>query len=183
VTRDNKTVAQEHATQNAIEEYIARIGAYVKGKDPLAVLKKTPSTLAQLVERAPEGMLRQRPAPSKWSVVAILAHLAEVESASTWRYRQMIENNGGPLSAFNQDEWARLGDYESWSAQEALELFRLLREANLRMFARLTAEEWQRFGMHVERGRLTVRDLMTQMAGHDLNHVEQIEHILGTKLG
>lgn len=58
-------------------------------------------------------------------------------------------------------------------------LFRLLREANLRMFAQLTPEEWQRNGIHAERGSMTVRDLALQIAGHDLNHLEQIRKILG----
>jgi hypothetical protein len=58
------------------------------------------------------------------------------ELTSTWRYRQMLEYDSAELAGFDQDLWARLGDYESWKSQEALEMFRLLREANLRMFGR-----------------------------------------------
>ena len=47
------------------------------------------------------------------------------------------------------------------------------------MFAQLTPEEWQRNGIHAERGPMTVRDLALQIAGHDLNHLEQIRKILG----
>jgi hypothetical protein len=57
-------------------------------------------------------------------------------------------------------------------------MFRLLREANLRMLSRLTDDEWQRSGIHAERGRITVRDLARHMAGHDVNHVDQIRAIL-----
>jgi uncharacterized damage-inducible protein DinB len=71
-----------------------------------------------------------------------------------------------------------VGDYGSWSAQEALTMFRLLREANLRMFDRLTEEQWQSYGVHVERGKLTIRSLCTHMAAHDINHIEQIRRIL-----
>ena len=120
----------------------------------------------------------RRPAPGKWSVRAILAHLAEDELASSWRYRQMIENSGVPLAGFDQDEWARLGDYERWTAREGLEMFSMLREANLRMLARLTPAEWDRHGIHAERGRMTVRDLARHMAGHDVNHILQIQRLL-----
>jgi hypothetical protein len=58
-------------------------------------------------------------------------------------------------------------------------LFRLLREANLRMFRRLTADEWERFGLHAEHGKITVKYLVRHMAGHDMNHVDQIRAILG----
>jgi hypothetical protein len=58
-------------------------------------------------------------------------------------------------------------------------MFRLLREANLRMLRNLRGDEWDRFGVHAERGRIRVRDLAQHMAGHDMNHVDQIRSILG----
>jgi uncharacterized damage-inducible protein DinB len=90
----------------------------------------------------------------------------------------MIEHSGATLPGFDQDEWARLGDYDSWTPRDALEMFRLLREANLRMLARLTPEEWQRYGIHAERGRITVEDLARHMAGHDVNHINQVRRLL-----
>jgi len=49
------------------------------------------------------------------------------------------------------------------------------------MFARLTPEQWESHGIHSERGPMTVRTLAAQMAGHDRNHFEQIEKILGRR--
>jgi hypothetical protein len=146
--------------------------------DPIALQRDAPQILAGLIEGRTEEVLIRRPAPGKWSVRAIVAHMAEDELVSTWRYRQMIENSGAVLPGFDQDEWARLGDYESWTAREALEMFRLLREANLRMLGRLTPEEWQRHGRHEERGRMTVEDLARHMAGHDQNHIAQVRRLL-----
>jgi len=93
----------------------------------------------------------------------------------------MIENSGCALAAFDQERWARLGDYATWSPWVALQMFRLLREANVRMLKRLTSEEWERSGIHAERGRITVRDLAQHIAGHDINHIEQIRSILRTR--
>lgn len=169
---------RKEAAVTAADEYKARLAAYVEGKDPIEMQRDTPHALARLIEGVPVEKLKQPPAPGKWSICSILAHLAEDEIASSWRYRQMIENSGTVLTGFDQNEWSRLGDYDSWEPQEALAMFRLLREANLRVFAKLTPEEWQRFGMHTERGRMTVRDLASQMAGHDVNHIEQVRQIL-----
>jgi len=134
--------------------------------------------IAGLIAGFSELALRVRPLPRKWSVAEIIAHLAEDELASSWRYRQMIENSGCTLAAFDQDRWSRLGDYAAWNPWVALQMFRLLREANVRMLQRLTAEEWERFGIHAERGKTTVRDLAHHMTGHDRNHIEQIQSIL-----
>ena len=59
-----------------------------------------------------DEVLGQRLAPGRRSIRAILAHLVEDELVSSWRYRQMDERNGAILAGFDQDEWARLGDYD-----------------------------------------------------------------------
>lgn len=141
----------------------------------------TPGLIATLVKGIPDAKLSQRPLPDKWSVCEIIAHLAEDELATSWRYRQMIENSGSALASFDQDQWARLGDYRAWKPADALDMFCLLRNANLRMLSRLTGDEWERYGVHAERGRISVRDLARHMAGHDMNHVDQIRSILTTK--
>ena len=160
------------------DEYKARILSYVWGKDPIAVQRQTPELLAQLIEGMPETKLQKRPEPNKWSVAELLAHLADAEIGSSWRYRQMIEHNGCPLSPYDQQLWNTLGRNASRRPADSLQLFRLLREANLHMFEQLTEEQWGRHGIHAERGEMSVRDLMQQIAGHDLNHMEQIRSIL-----
>lgn len=161
------------------EQYKARFAAYVAGKDPIAMQREAPRKLAQLIAGVPDSKLKTRPAPGKWSVTEIIAHLAEDELTSAWRYRQMLEYDGPNLPGFDQDMWARIGDYASWNSQEALEMFRLLREANLRMFTQLTPAQWTRHGIHAERGKLTVQDLCRHMAAHDMNHIDQVKRILG----
>ena len=139
-----------------------------------------PSTLSALIEGVPEVLMRP-PAAGKWSVGAIIAHMAEDELVTSWRYRLMIGRHGVFMPGFDQDEWARLGDYDSWKPREALDMFRLLREANLRMLARLTPEQWRSHGLHAERGRITVAGLARHMAAHDANHIGQVRRLLGNK--
>jgi len=159
-------------------DYKARILSYVEGKDPVEVQRETPITLAKLVKGVSDEKLRQRPGTDKWSVLELLAHLSEAELGASWRYRQMIEHNGCPLAPYDQELWHTLGDYASRNPAESLQLFTLLRQGNLGMFERLTAEQWQRYGVHAERGEMTVHDLALQIAGHDLNHLAQIRGIL-----
>ena len=159
--------------------YLARIRSYAESNDPLDLQRQTPGVLADLLAHASHGQLTQRPGPDKWSIGEILAHLAEDEIATAWRYRQMVEHNGIELPGFDQDLWARLGEYASRVPEESLALFRLLRTANLQFLRQLTAEQWECHGIHAERGRISVRDLAIHMAGHDANHVEQIRKILG----
>jgi hypothetical protein len=164
------------------EQYRDRLAGYLGEHDPMTIQRETPRKLANLIRGMPVRDLAARPDSGKWSVVEILAHLAEDELASAWRYRQMIEHDGITLNGFDQDLWALLGNYKGWSATEALELFRLLREANLRMLESISAEQWDHSGKHVERGPLAVRELVRHMAAHDINHTLQIERLLAGQI-
>jgi uncharacterized damage-inducible protein DinB len=162
-----------------VGNYNARLLAYTEGRDPISMQREVPDLLADLISGVDHAKLTTPPAPGKWSVGEILAHLAEDELTSTWRYRQMIESPGVAIAAFDQDLWAQFGDYASRTPADALQMFRLLRVAKLRLLARLTQEQWESHGVHAERGRITVRGLAQHMAGHDRNHIEQIRRILG----
>ena len=161
------------------EEYRLRYLALTEGKDPLVMQRQAPETLARLVAGASGDALRRPPAPGKWSVAEIVGHLVDDEIVSSWRYRRMIEQSGSSLQSFNQEEWVRMGDHNSARPAETIELFRLLRHANLRLLAKLSEPQWECCGIHAQRGRITVRDLVRHMAGHDINHIEQVERILG----
>ena len=161
------------------QQYKERILGLMEGKDAVSVQRETAAKLAKLVDGASREQLAKRPSADKWSVSEILIHMAEAEIGSHLRYRQMIEHNGLSLVPFDQDLWYQLGDYAGADPKESLQLFRLLRERNLRMFDKLTPEQWKLGGVHAERGPMTIADLARQMAGHDINHVAQIEKLVG----
>ncbi len=160
-------------------DYLTRIRDYAQGKDPLELQEQAPAILAELLSMASDRQLTTRPFKDKWSVGEILAHLAEDEIATAWRYRQMLEHDGLQLEGFDQDLWARAGGYRSRAPHDSLTLFRLLRKANLQFLRQIGPEQWECHGIHSERGRITIRDLVVHMAGHDLNHIEQIRTMLG----
>ncbi|HYL69430.1 MAG TPA: DinB family protein [Candidatus Limnocylindria bacterium] len=163
------------------QQYIARITGHVEGKQPLSVQAATPKKLAGLIKGVPAAKLRKRPAPEKWSVAEIVAHLADTEIVGGWRIRAILGAPGSPISAFNQDSWVTACHYEKRDARKDVEQFRVLREANLALMKSLTPEQWRHFGIHSERGEETIEHIAKMFAGHDLNHIQQIERILAPK--
>jgi hypothetical protein len=162
------------------QKYVDRILGYSQGKDPLKIQEATIVTLEQLVSVAPASNLRQRPTPEQWSVGEILAHLADAEVVYGWRMRAIVAEPGRQIEAYNQDAWAATGHYEKRDPNESIELFRVLRKANLAFLRSLTPEQWKHYGIHAERGQETMECLVDLYAGHDLNHIRQIERILAT---
>jgi hypothetical protein len=160
------------------KQYLERLGGLTAGRDPLSIQEITAPAIAALIQYEAEARLQVRHGPNKWSVVEIIAHLADDELVASWRFRQMLERPGCLLPGFDQDKWAAYGRYGEWNSQEAVDLFRLLRNGNLRMLRSLNSEDWMCYGEHAERGLTTVRSLAIHMAGHDLNHLEQIRSLL-----
>src|SRR5437588_450214 len=62
-----------------VQQYIQRITSYMEGKQPLTVQAATPKRLERLIKGVSTSKLRKRPAPDKWSVSEIVAHLADAE--------------------------------------------------------------------------------------------------------
>ncbi len=167
--------------KETIQQYMQRISGYMEGKKPLAVQAATANKLERLIKGVPSAKLRKRPAPDKWSVSEILAHLADAEIVGSFRMRFILGAPGTVITAFDQDSWVVSGHYEKRDARKSLELFRTLREGNLALLKTLTPEQWKHYGMHSERGQETIERIVMMFAGHDLNHLQQIEHILAGK--
>jgi uncharacterized damage-inducible protein DinB len=167
--------------QETPEQYIQRIVGNAEGKDPLRVQRDTPKKLAALIRRLSPKQLRRRPAPGKWSIAEILAHLADAEIVGSWRLRQILSKNGVSLQPFDQDVWASTFDYGHRDPKLSLQVFQVLRANNLDMIKRLPRELWENYGMHEERGKESVAHLMKLWAGHDLNHLEQVEKLAKNK--
>ena len=160
------------------QQYIDRIISNVGEADPCAVLTSTASRLRQLVNgRTPQDLARQ-PAPGRWSVQQILAHLADCEVVGGWRLRSILAASGSTLQPFDQNRWAEVFQYETVPVDESLDLFESSRRANLRLLRLADPALLDHFGMHQERGRESVAHLIRLNAGHDLNHLVHIERLL-----
>jgi hypothetical protein len=160
------------------EQYTARILSNLDKKDPLKVLRSTPKRIERMINGISRSVLVKRTAPKRWSVAEIVAHLAETELVLGWRYRSIAEKNGVPLQPFDQDIWAANTQYGTCGILDMLELFTVLRKANLNFLASLPKKKWSNFGLHQERGKETIRHIVHLEAGHDLNHMKQIEAIV-----
>jgi hypothetical protein len=165
------------------QQYRQRILGHIEGKQPLAVQAATAEKLERLIEGVPESELRKRPAADKWSVSEIVAHLDDAEIVIGFRMRLILGAPGTPIAAYDQNSWVTSGHYEKRDPRKSVEQFRVVREANLALLKSLTPEQWKQYGMHSERGQETMEHIVRMTAGHDINHLQQIERILPGERG
>jgi uncharacterized damage-inducible protein DinB len=160
------------------EQYRSRMLTNIKGLDPLKVQAQTPQKLARLLKAVPPSKLRKRPAPGKWSVHEIMTHMSDTEVAYAFRVRLTLGAPGARLVSYDQDAWVVACHYDQRDTATALEQFTALRKANLALLKALGPAQWKQAGLHEERGEESVEMAVSMMAGHDVNHLAQIERIL-----
>jgi len=155
--------------------YVARLLGLVGSQDHFVLLEATPARLSAISEQIGDAGLPVAFGPGKWSARQVIAHLADVEMAIGYRVRQTVAEDRHHIQAFDQDDWAR--GYSSADASLAVPAQAALRRWNLSFFRSLDAGQLARSGCHPERGEETVDLMIRMLAGHDLNHLGQLEKI------
>jgi len=112
-------------------QYTTAILDLLGNRDPMEVLRQTPAALA----RASAGLSREavaRPeAPRKWSVGAVLQHLADSDIVWAYRMRMVLAHDRPRITGYDQDLWATRLHYDDTDPTLALEQFRVVRQSNL----------------------------------------------------
>jgi uncharacterized damage-inducible protein DinB len=157
--------------------YTAAVLALVGSRDPVEVLRQTPTSLAKALRGLTEAQAITPEAPGKWSVRVLLQHLADSELVWGYRLRLVLAEDRPTLAGYDQDLWAQRLGYATVDAVQALQDFTTLRESNLRLLAHASPEDLQRVGIHQERGEESVEHMIRLYAGHDLLHLQQLARI------
>jgi hypothetical protein len=148
---------------------------FLDGRPLEAILSATAEELERLLAGVGAEKVDVPPAPGKWSAAQIAAHLADCELVFAFRLRQTLAEDAPLIQPFDQDKWA--ATYTAVPAAQTLEVFKAMRGWNLRLIRLALPEAAERPVTHPERGTMTFLTIVETMAGHDLNHLSQLEKI------
>jgi uncharacterized damage-inducible protein DinB len=157
--------------------YAAAVLGLLGDREPMSVLRETPAAATRAIDGLSPDELRRPEAPGKWSIAQVLQHFADSDLVWGWRLRLILSHDRPTITGYDQDLWAERLHYDEADPLQALEMFRVLRTANLWLLDRATPEDLQRVGVHAERGEESVGHLIRLYAGHDLLHLRQTERI------
>ncbi|MFQ3597654.1 MAG: DinB family protein [Chloroherpetonaceae bacterium] len=148
-------------------------------KDEIARYASAPQKLEMALEKLSGAKLRWKPNPKKWSIRETLMHLADSEVIAVARMNLIIASGATPptLVAYDQDKLAERAQYNSQDELLALSLFKALRKHQTAILKSLTDDVFEKFGMHEERGKVTLADLVAHSADHAETHLKHIERI------
>ena len=140
------------------------------------VLDMTPVTIARLIRHTDAAGLTRSPAPGKWSIRDILCHLADSEVSFAFRLRQTIGESHHVIQPFDQELWS--SPYSKLDAHDALDAYTAFRRWNMLLIRAVGPQALSEPVTHPERGEMTFGTIVETMAGHDINHLRQIEKLV-----
>jgi hypothetical protein len=148
---------------------------FLDGRPVLEVLAETPGAVRALLDAIGTAKSYEAPAPGKWSPGEIAAHLADCELVFGFRLRQTLAEDSPTIQPFDQDNWAKT--YKGIEPAEACAAFSAFRKWNLILLESALPAAADRTVTHPERGTMTFQTIVETMAGHDLNHLGQLQRI------
>lgn len=143
----------------------------------LDLLEATPAILRGLMSEISEDDARWKPAPDRFSIAEVLAHLSHSEGHC---YRARVDRFlAEELPEFEPDDaQMHLDLYKNADPEEDFGHFEDQRESNIELLRGLAAETGSRKAMHRAAGEITLSQMLHEWALHDLGHIRQVAELV-----
>jgi hypothetical protein len=143
----------------------------------LDLLEVTPDILRGLMCELSEEDSRWKPAPDRFSVAEVLAHLSHSEGhCYRLRVDRFLNENLPELEA--DDAQMHLDLYRDRDAEDEFAHFEEQRQTNVEFLRSLSAEAAGRRARHPEAGEITLAEMLHEWALHDIGHIRQIAELV-----
>lgn len=138
-------------------------------------LERFPRILEPLVHGLPEADLHYKPDTQHWSILEVVAHLADEECEDfRVRIKSTLEDPTKPWPKLDLEQIAERRSYNTLDPDETLGRFLRERAASLVWIRSLDNPDWSRAFIHDKFGPLHAGMLLANWAAHDLLHLRQI---------
>src|SRR6476661_3584383 len=149
------------------------------------ILRRTPGILNSLLRDLPEAWTESNEGPETWSPFDVVGHLIHAEETD-WIPRARIILEQGESGTFEPfDRFAMFDKFKGKTLREVLAEFESLRSKSLTALEsmNLDAALLARRSRHPELGVVTLSQLLSTWAVHDLGHIGQIVRVMAKQYG
>jgi hypothetical protein len=146
---------------------------YVKGQDPLDVLRSTLEGYGQVFARNSATEWAAPWAPGKWTAHQIIVHVTQWELIFSTRLRMALALPAYVVQPMEQDNLLNI-EAPAVDAKTASAAFEALRRMNIGLVGALTPAQRATKITHPERGVIDIEDLIVTLAGHGAHHLNQL---------
>ena len=146
----------------AMDRIAASIASYESG----------PAKLREACSGLSAELLSRRIGPGEWSIMENAVHLLDSDLASTHRKRRIVAEDSPLLVSYDENAFIARLPSGRCDLAEVLDLFELNRRFTARWLRTLPAEAFARTGIHTQRGKVTLLEIVEIYANHVDHHLK-----------
>jgi hypothetical protein len=143
----------------------------------IAKIRSFPDDLADSIAGLSPKEMTTPSEPGGWTPLQIVHHLADAHMNALIRFKLTLTESKPILKTTDQDAWANLPDSLDLPVESSLEILRALHVRWTFLLEHLPEDAWERQGVHLEKGLVSLDDLLRIYANHGTNHLEQIRRV------
>jgi hypothetical protein len=151
--------------------YVQALVATLGDREPLEVLRQTPTAVRSMCAGLTEAQWRTPMAEGEWTALQVVGHLLDVEVVYGFRWRLILTEDRPSYPGYDEKRWSLLPRPASTRLLAALEG---LRAVNLALMGGVDEDAATRPGVHGEQGEERFDLTIRKVAGHDLAHLNQL---------
>jgi hypothetical protein len=139
-------------------------------------LEATPEVLRGLMAGIDEQDARWKPAPDRFSIAEVLAHLSQSEGDYRLRLERFMTEDRPELEP--DDAQMHLDLYRSADPEREFDHFDQRRAENVLYLRDLPVEAGERKAIHKSAGEITLNQMLHEWVLHDLGHIRQVAELV-----
>ncbi|NQX68570.1 DinB family protein [Paenibacillus alba] len=139
--------------------------------------RETSQLIREISTSLTEDQLTWKPAPEKWSVKEVVAHLVDSSFVHSVRIRKIVAEQAQDFILYDQDAWVASSRANESSFEEILLAFDAILAYNARYYERLKPEQWEHKGLNNGK-EVSAADLFQGFIRHVNIHLAQIQRNL-----
>jgi len=143
----------------------------------LDLLEATPEILRGLMREISDEDARWKPAPDRFSIAEVLAHLSHSEGhCYRMRVDRFLEETHPSFESDDAQMYLEL--YRDAEPEDSFDHFEEQRENNIEFLENLPPGSGERTANHAEVGAITLAQMLHEWALHDIGHIRQIAELV-----
>ena len=136
-------------------------------------IRHTPVILERIVDEVPMERFTEQLSVDRFTLTEMVAHLADFEETIMDRLVTASEKPGSPIENFDEEARSVEKNYAAKNIRHEIDTFATRRRETILYLESLPEEKWSNTVVHPGLGTMTIADLLCNLHGHDLYHIEQ----------
>jgi hypothetical protein len=111
----------------------------------------------------------------EWPASYVIHHLADADAYFLTRYFNVLSVDKPAIVPFDESQFPKALRYAGRTVLASIAAIQASAALLVEVLSQLSESEWERTGVHAERGELTLSQLLQVATNHRIEHIDQLK--------